>query len=236
MQSDKHSTAPIDGPNAADSDGSFDEMPDFAEGMSFKFSIRKEASSQLSESVERNGDVHRQAALNNAANDSGSIAAITALKAIKRVYAKKTAAEAAAVETGGNEEVLAGAAKVSADEGGSILVIDEDGTFSRVIPGRSWLWGHYPDLANFLRAKKHIFFRDPDDQCATDLTIRLISFAGSKGYHFECLRDYEKLNDDLPTAVENMRGFKILLDRVSTYCLWLKVNESSDDDHASNSF
>lgn len=214
MQSDKHSTAPIDGPNAADSDGSFDEMPDFAEGMSFKFSIRKEASSQLSESVERNGDVHRQAALNNAANESGSIAAITALKAIKRVYAKKTAAEAAAVETGGNEEVLAGAAKVSADEGGSILVIDEDGTFSRIIPGRSWLWGHYPDLANFLRAKKHIFFRDPDDQCATDLTIRLISFAGSKGYHFECLRDYEKLNDDLPTAVENMRGFKILLDRV----------------------
>ena len=151
MQSDKHSTALIDGQNT-DSDVSFEEMPDFAEGMSFKFSIRKEPSSPLSESVERNGDVHGQPALNSATNESGGtdlqiapgtkawdaglhIAANAALKAIKRVYAEKTAAEAAAVATGGSKKALTGAAKVSAEEGESILILDKAGTCSQMIPG-----------------------------------------------------------------------------------------------------
>ena len=85
-----------------------------------------------------------------------------------------------------------------------------------MIPGPLWIWSDYPDLANFLRAQKGIFFRH-DDQFTVDLTIRLISFAGSKGYHFECLRDYEKLDEDLPTDVENMRGFQTLRDRVCKY-------------------
>ena len=73
MQSDKHSTAPVDGQDADGGDDirvpSFEEMPDFTEGMSFKFSICKN-DSDLSESVERNGDVHGQPAMNNAANES----------------------------------------------------------------------------------------------------------------------------------------------------------------------
>ena len=234
MQSDK-----IDGQNT-DSDVSFEEMPDFAEGMSFKFSIRKEPSSPLSESVEmeRNGDVHGQPALNSATNESGGtdlqiapgtkawdaglhIAANAALKAIKRVYAEKSAAEAAAVETGGNKAVPAGAAKESAGEGESILVLDDEGTCSQMISGPSWAWSDYPDLAYFLRAQKGIFFRNSGVQCTTDLTVRL------KGYHFECLRDYEKLDDDLPSAVENMRGFQTLRDRVCKYMTGLNENRAA---------
>ena len=157
MQSDKHSTGHIDGLDA-DSDVSFEEMPDSAEGMAFEFSIRKTTSSP--ESVERNGDVHGQPALSNTANESGGtdlqiargskawdnqlqIAANAAFEAIQRVYAEKAAAEAAAEETGGNKEVLAGAAEVSSTgEGESIRFLDEDGT-SQMIPGPSWLWSDF---------------------------------------------------------------------------------------------
>ena len=163
MQSDKHSTAPVDGQDADGGDDirvpSFEEMPDFTEGMSFKFSICKN-DSDLSESVERNGDVHGQPALSNTANESGGtdlqiargskawdnqlqIAANAAFEAIQRVYAEKAAAEAAAEETGGNKEVLAGAAEVSSTgEGESIRFLDEDGT-SQMIPGPSWLWSDF---------------------------------------------------------------------------------------------
>ena len=60
------------------------------------------------------------------------------------------------------------------------------------------------------------------------ILYRLISFAGSKGYHFECLRDSEKLDDDLPTAVENMRGFQTLRDRVRKYMAGLNENRAAE--------
>ena len=133
---------------------------------------------------------------------------------------------------------MAGATNVSsAEEGESISFLDEVGT-SQLISGPSWLWSDYPDLAKFLRAQKNIFFRHPDDQYTTDLTICLISFAGSKGYHFECLRDYEKVDEDLPTAVENMRGFQTLRERVRKYMAAMKetyeASSSSSKCHEDN--
>jgi len=97
---------------------------------------------------------------------------------------------------------------------------------------RSWLWGNYPALTEFLLENRDTFLQhsanarsNKSNQYNTDLTIRLIQLADSKGYYFECLDDDEIFGDALPTDVEHLPGFKIVRDRVRKFYLGMRGKE-----------
>ena len=96
---------------------------------------------------------------------------------------------------------------------------------------RLFLWNRYPEFKEFLLEHKTAFFHHSEiggiksSEYNNELTIRLIEFAGSKGCHFECLGNYEKLDGDQTTDVLKMRGFTIVRDRVGQFYLGLKEIE-----------
>lgn len=99
---------------------------------------------------------------------------------------------------------------------------------------RSFRFGNYPDLIEFLLGNKDDFFHHSAN-CRTnkahefnnDLTVRLIRFADSKGYQFQSLHDDGIFCDDLPTGAEQLPSFKQIRDKVRSFYQRLKSKDSS---------
>ena len=115
-------------------------------------------------------------------------------------------------------------------EANFVSALDADSEES-LIP-RSFRFGNYPDLTEFLLGNKDDFFQQSANyrtnkahEYNNDLTVRLIQFADSKGYQFQCLHDDGIFGDDLPTGVEQLPSFKRIRDKIRNVFQRLKRKE-----------
>ena len=112
-----------------------------------------------------------------------------------------------------------------------LSALDADSKES-LIP-RSFRFGDYPELTDFLLDNRDDFFHhsvncrgNKAKEFNNDLTVRLIQFADSKGYQFQCLYDDGILCDDLPTGAEHFPAFKQIRDKVRNFYQRLKSKGS----------